>query len=733
MVEKSPKLKPCGPDKYRSKRTNRCRKYKSKTLKPCKSYQYRSTETKRCRNKGSKKILKPCKSHQYRSEVKPRRCLNKSRKPRTIKKLTTTGPRELSKYLTTTGPRELTNHLTTTGHRELSKYLTTTGPIKSVGPEDIYVSPKIIYDIKNISLETELSVLEILNKLQNYERYKLKHSKHVYLTEWKFATSYPNLTFADIAKKSGQIIDTLGKIDTYYVYVVVNKIMYTMKIINDISLYAHELNFLEILEDTGIVPKIYSTWIYEDSGFIIFEDITKCNMGVSEFSNQMSNALSILYRKNILYVDIYEKSYMCKKSNGKLVLVDFEWAVTGKNGKLYPEHPLSDFFGFDVSWEILMEVQDFNFELYVEKMRTLPMIISPKIRTSSKPVELEQTSSVHLLKLISQKLTSSPEIIGIPTNSKVSSRRLASLEIIGIPTNSKVSSRRLASPEIIGIPTNSKVSSRRLTTSPRINTAPISLILSNTQAPPVVSNLDRPYLDVNNLTSIGKSGKLLDVTPVAPFSSLSGFENIIENCDQKQWTQESYISKGKYGQVYVACDTLGSCDYVLKIQNQTNDFHTEVIAMHELQKTGVVPKIYAAWTCKGKGYIIMEKLAICKMTSSEKYKQIKKNLEKIYNAGWLFIDIHPGNFLCRNNGKDLVLIDFGWAVKKGPLGDKQTYPYHPVSEDFGLVADWHFLKTLQNYNLETFFNPNTTPEEFNAMQEAKKAYGKLHKYLENAK
>jgi len=161
-----------------------------------------------------------------------------------------------------------------------------------------------------------------------------------------------------------------------------------------------------------------------------------------------------------------------------------------------------------------------------------------------------------------------------------------------------------------------------------------------------------------------------DISPVLPFSSFGNFQDIVENCDQNIWEKTEYISEGKSGQVYVACVS-NDCNYVMKIQKADAVFHNEVIALAELQKTGVVPKIYAAWTCKGKGYIIMEKLKSCSFeTWSNSYTHLKHMLNILYNSGWLFVDIHKGNFLCKTKGNkdEIILIDFGWAVKKRSHG-----------------------------------------------------------------
>jgi serine/threonine protein kinase len=150
----------------------------------------------------------------------------------------------------------------------------------------------------------------------------------------------------------------------------------------------------------------------------------------------------------------------------------------------------------------------------------------------------------------------------------------------------------------------------------------------------------------------------------------------------------------------------------MKIQSANLDFENEVEALKELQKTKVVPKIYAAWTCRGTGYLIIEKLQKCDLNKKQIYEETTKVLDKIYKAGWLHVDIHKDNIMCRN-GNSLVVIDFGWAIKKGPKGDKQLYPYHPLSrvDRYNKPLPWFALKAIQDNNLEINFNPRITHEE----------------------
>ena len=226
---------------------------------------------------------------------------------------------------------------------------------------------------------------------------------------------------------------------------------------------------------------------------------------------------------------------------------------------------------------------------------------------------------------------------------------------------------------------------------------------------------------ISNPNSSVRKQMSTKIAPIIPFSSLAGFENIVENCNQKKWTKKDYLSKGKDGSIFIACET-DNCSYVMKIQKADPVFYNEVFALVDLQKTELVPKIYAAWTCDGQGFIIMEKLEFCNTNSEERYIQVKKALDKLRKHGWLFVDIHGGNYMCKNK-KKIVLVDFGWAVKRGPNGDEEKYPYHPLSKDLGKPVNWKLLELAQNKNLEGEINPHDDEDdEGDSFYEAEEAF-----------
>ena len=192
-------------------------------------------------------------------------------------------------------------------------------------------------------------------------------------------------------------------------------------------------------------------------------------------------------------------------------------------------------------------------------------------------------------------------------------------------------------------------------------------------------------------------------TPIGNTGVPKKFKPIEEDCTlNKKWKQERKIGQGAQGKVYDTV-SLGNTNYIIKKSENKLEFKEEVNALEDLQNTKVVPKLYAAWTCKGYGYIVIEKLKDCKLSQKELYTQLKNALETIYKHGWLHVDIHPGNIMCSKNDGKIKLIDFGWAVKKE--GD-ELYPYHPLSKRWGKPVSWSLLKTIQDYNFENHFGIN---------------------------
>ena len=216
-------------------------------------------------------------------------------------------------------------------------------------------------------------------------------------------------------------------------------------------------------------------------------------------------------------------------------------------------------------------------------------------------------------------------------------------------------------------------------------------------------------------------------------SPQNDIREIVEDCSQNnKMVRKKLIGAGQYGQVYIVCKG-DDCDYVLKAQKVSEEYKTEVQTLIDLQNTDIVPKLYAAWTCDGVGYFVIEKLVDCmstKLTPHEIYTQTKSLLEKFKAHGFLHVDIKQDNVMCRKN--KVVLIDFGWAVKQGTgvmcepkkepcMGGTMVWPKHPLSERKGIPLTWDELLIFQNNNFENGFGTYNSP----AFLEAQKRRNEL--------
>ena len=205
--------------------------------------------------------------------------------------------------------------------------------------------------------------------------------------------------------------------------------------------------------------------------------------------------------------------------------------------------------------------------------------------------------------------------------------------------------------------------------------------------------------------------------PAGPgISKKLSFSSIKEDCNYlKQWDQGIETGSGEVGTTKMITHKNYNYSYILKSQKKNNSnylsqFTAELNALIELQGTNLVPKIYAAWTCRTKGFIIMEKLYSCdNLNPQVLYTKIADKLKKIEAAGWLHVDTHDGNVMCTADGEP-VIIDFGYAVKRKRAGDTATYPEHPKSQPkakggWGVPLPWKFLAVMQEVNFHESFNP----------------------------
>jgi hypothetical protein len=158
--------------------------------------------------------------------------------------------------------------------------------------------------------------------------------------------------------------------------------------------------------------------------------------------------------------------------------------------------------------------------------------------------------------------------------------------------------------------------------------------------------------------------------PVPGVGVPKAFEEVVESCNQKEWKGYDTIGSGRVGSTYTAC-SINNCNYVIKRQPierveanlretsnyvEFSSFKNEVNALIDLQDWVHAPKIYAAWTCNGDGYIVMEKLYMCDLTN--RYADVVNVIEDLFKRGRVHSDAHQANIMCRESG-ELVLIDYG--------------------------------------------------------------------------
>ena len=75
-------------------------------------------------------------------------------------------------------------------------------------------------------------------------------------------------------------------------------------------------------------------------------------------------------------------------------------------------------------------------------------------------------------------------------------------------------------------------------------------------------------------------------------------------------------------------------------------------------------------------------------------------LDKIYKKGWLHVDAKPENVMCNKSG-NLVLIDFGWAVKR--TGDSSNHPMYYSPPYRNELYNFKDFKKLQEENFKINF------------------------------
>ena len=183
---------------------------------------------------------------------------------------------------------------------------------------------------------------------------------------------------------------------------------------------------------------------------------------------------------------------------------------------------------------------------------------------------------------------------------------------------------------------------------------------------------------------------------IIPLCLPKKFEDLAEKCAcNKTWVKHTKLGSGAYGIVHRACKS-GMCDYAIKKQKYDAQGKAEVQAYLSINKLKIAPKLFAAWVCRGKLYIVIEKLVKCKQNPEQLKPRVRKLLDILERHGWLHVDLHQGNVMCTEKGRT-VLIDFGWAVEKG----KAPYANHKGKT-------YATLKQIQKENFDEFADCTTT-------------------------
>lgn len=145
------------------------------------------------------------------------------------------------------------------------------------------------------------------------------------------------------------------------------------------------------------------------------------------------------------------------------------------------------------------------------------------------------------------------------------------------------------------------------------------------------------------------------------------------------------LGKGSYGKVFHTCKPKDNCIYAMKVvelneEEDINDFRKEVSIASKMSRLEITPKVYGAWFCKNKGYIVTEKYDVTLKTHLE-YHDLSKNLinrlenilEKMHNAGIVHGDLSLDNVMIKfvKGKKKIGIIDWGLAF--------ETNEKHPVS------------------------------------------------------
>lgn len=185
-----------------------------------------------------------------------------------------------------------------------------------------------------------------------------------------------------------------------------------------------------------------------------------------------------------------------------------------------------------------------------------------------------------------------------------------------------------------------------------------------------------------------------------------GSLDLVEACNKikrayPEYQERRRLQKGAYGQAFVLCKTLVSggrlCDLVLKEQTLNDEFRNEVQTMESVKGDMRFSQIVDSFTCRGKGLILMERLEKCE-ERPERHEALLL-LEVMYARGFLHMDNHSDNVMCRREEDDAgrkvdrpVLIDFGLALNLD-FPNQHRLVWHKMKMprlEEGRGGDWRF-------------------------------------------
>jgi len=133
---------------------------------------------------------------------------------------------------------------------------------------------------------------------------------------------------------------------------------------------------------------------------------------------------------------------------------------------------------------------------------------------------------------------------------------------------------------------------------------------------------------------------------------------------------------GSKGIVYRACDDVGRCGYVAKIEPLQGEldykrWYVETVVTMHASKSGVAPRFLESGLCMTDGDRVRNGFFI-----SERYdgslegeavaapaaERMLVLIARMHEAGIYHQDLHLGNFVQRDGGRDIRVIDFGMSI-----------------------------------------------------------------------